>query len=209
MSIVRYDPILPGDPRSATALNQILSDLSDGSANLDARNFAEEGMDGRAVEVHPVGYRTGKITVTTRNAATLATSPTFVPLVHNVTTLRLSSPANVPAALLANERLRFRTRIWFETTIAAGYGIDGEFEIQLAHDAGAGAIRIPFTGRKAFCNDWHATVFSEGWVQGPVNITSVEVQYKLRVYPGAGVGGVAFPSCSCTWATLFKRCTDF
>lgn len=206
--IVRHTPILPTDARDRAAVNQVLSDLSDASDDIDAVNFAEEGMDGRALELHPVGERTGKLAVEVRNAATLPTSASMTQLVHNGTGLRLSSPGSIPATLLANEHLRVRARVWFETTLAAGYGIDGELELQLTWNNGAATAKVPYSGRRAHNVNWHGTVFCEGYIEGPTDLNWVEVTYTLRA-TGGGVGGVAFPSCSCIWATQFNRVTGF
>lgn len=212
MSAVNYDPIEVGDSRNKAPLNSIFADMETASSALDARNFAEEGLDAHALEAHPVGSRTGKVSVTSRPAASIASVGVFTNFVHNGTTIGLTSGgAQIPGALLANEKLRVRARLYFETTVLNGVGVDGEMTFQIVYNAGAGAVKMPYTLRYMYRNGLvkHGVVFIEGWLSGAIGtLVSTTVQYKLRAF-GGGAGGTAFPSYSMIWATKFNRCTGF
>lgn len=212
MSNVNYDPIEVGDQRNKAQINSIFADMETASGSLDARNFAEEGIDAHAIEAHPVGSRTGKVSVTSRPGASIASVGAMTNFVHNGTTIGLTSGgAQLPASLLANEKLRVRARLYFETTVLNGVGVDGEMKFQLVSNQGAGNVKIPYTLRHMYRNSLvkHGVVFIEGWLSGGIGtLTSVTVQYTLRAF-GGGAGGTAFPSYSMIWATKFNRCTGF
>lgn len=212
MSQAKYTPIDPGDSRDPAAANAIYTALGNASANLTAVNFAEEGQDSRAFEAHVVGRRTGLVQETTRPGANLALSGPFIQFVQNGTAFRLNAPGSVPAALAANEALRIRCRIWFESDIAAGLGIASKavtptiFGGQLVYNDGANHT-IPRTFRRlerinnaVRGND--GVFFTEGWLFGVIGLINwIELQYTL-----SGVGTYeCHPSKSAIWATLFRR----
>lgn len=202
MSAIRYSPLEPGDPRSAAGVNVVWDAIEVASAALSPENFAEEGLDHRAFEVHPVGKRTGKISETGRNAASLPVVGVYTQFVHNGTVYRLTSPGQIPASLAAGEMLRVRSRVWFETTLAAGQGLTGTgFGMRLVDSATGGEINYSQRDDAVGAGFWnHGTVFCEGWIVGPVAALAwVEAQYLLAA------GGTAYPSRGMIWATLFRR----
>lgn len=212
MSTVIYTPLQPGDARGSARVASILADFATGSATLDARNFAEEGMDGNPFIDHVVATRTGKLTETTRNGASLAAAAVFTQLVHNGTALRLSSPGDLPTSLSATEAVRVRARIWFETTLNSGQGLNGWFVGQLAWNDGSSTAKVPYTARYLYqgsaTNARHAVFLTEGWIAGATNLSWVEVRYTLAAV-GGGAGGIAFPSRSIVWAHKFTRIQGF
>lgn len=207
MSAVRYTPLLVGDPRGAGPLNAIWTEIEN-AVPLSAVNFAEEGVDYRPLADHPVGLRTGLIEETTRTS-TLATSATYTQYVHNGTTFRLTAPGDVPASLNDNEALRIRGRVWLETTLASGVGVEGRFGLLLSWRNGAAVATIAGSQREILAPNAgagqysHRVVFVEGWLFGPIpTINWVELRYKL-IAPGT-----ACPSKSMLWATRLLRINE-
>lgn len=206
MTQANYDPIHPGDVRSAAPVNTIYSSLATASQNLTGVNFAEEGMDFRPFETHPVGLRTGRIIETARPAVSfVVTGGAFAQFVQSGTVFRLNAPAALPAALTANELLRIRARVWLETTLAAGYGLTGaQWSLRLVWNNGAATAQIVFSKRSLIPpppgKGSDGVLFCEGWLHGPIPVIAwAELQYQLDV------AGLAFPSSSMIWATLFRR----
>jgi hypothetical protein len=208
---VNYTPVAPGDERDANQVNDIYDAFATDSNSVGSINFAEEGIDHRPLEDHPVGQRTGRVREGTRNAASLPVALGFVQFVQNGTAFRLNAPGGVPASLGNGELLRVRSRTWLESTFNSGNGLGGGapsiFSQHLSWNDGFSVFKIPFSGRSAIRGqaggvnvDRDCVMWLEGWLTGPIaNIAWVELQYAF-----AG-GGVAFPSASMLWATLFRR----
>src|SRR5688572_23262009 len=203
MAGIHILPILPGDARDAAVVNANWDQIAD-AVPIDAPNFAEEGLDYRALSVHPVGIRTGLVTESNRDSA-LATSASYVQFAQSGTTFRLTAPGGVPASLDADQHLRIRARVWLETTLAAGLGFVGTFGLQLVwHDGTSGAVITATTQELATATTPHAVLFLEGWLRGPITtINWVELRYK-----STGGGADANPSKSMLWATRLRRTNE-
>lgn len=208
MSEARYTPIIPGDDRGAGPVNAIFTALGSASASLTAVNFAEEGLDSRVFEDHPVGEQWAIVSETTR--AALAPAAAFVQYAPNGTAMRLNAGGGFSGVLGADEALRVRARVWFESTIAAGVGLGGPASItvflgKLVRFDGVGTNDLVHTTRvlglqNMFTLSADGVWFTEGWVFGPLATVSwVEMRYILQ-----GTPPVAFPSKSMIWGTLFK-----
>lgn len=208
MSRATYLPFEVSDPRSLSQANAPYSALATASASVDAKNYAVEGLDRRALETHPVGSRTGSLVVTTRAAANLGLSAAYTQLVHSATAMRLSAPGSIPASLAAGEYLRCRYRLWLETSvgneIGLGVALPALMSVRLYYNDGTSTVAVPYSTRTI--QHWGRVVpssalfFCEGWIAGPTNLSWMEAQYTL-----AGAGAVARPSVSCLWATRFRR----
>ncbi len=203
MSLVHYLPILPGDARDATALNSIWNAIAAASP-LGSVNFAEEGLDYRPLEDHPVAERLSVVSETVRDS--LATSVGYTQFVQSGTTFRLTAPGDLPASLDAGEFIRIRSRVWYETTVSGGVGFAEILGNQLVWNNGGATAVIAGSKRELLHNGAvaEAVVFCEGWLKGPITtIAWAELRYRLTA-SGAGTAS-ARPSKSILWATLFKR----
>lgn len=130
---------------SATVLNDALTAIATQTANVDADNLAEEGLDARAFTANITSVSAGT-PYTNETVATQALSTTWAQVNPGVGA-RLSS---IPA-LAANERLRLVASIEFRTTSGqSGLPSDASVELRLRKRVGGVESTITDTLRALF-----------------------------------------------------------
>lgn len=200
---IEYVPIEPGEARDPSRIDDILTELEAASALVEADNFAEEGLDDRAIVSHLVAEEDADpIEETNRNAASLAAGGAFAQFTHNGTAFRI-----VPSALSlgTDEALRIRFRTWLQTTESSGYGLTGAARFRLVYFTGALTVAVPYaqvrTTKRTFANPthYHAPITLVGWLFGQLPAVNwIEVQFTLAA------AAVAFPSRSRLSLTRYR-----
>jgi hypothetical protein len=186
MSRVLYTPPRPGDIRSADDINTILTAIASASGDVDQRNFAEEGLDATVFEREVSARRRARVTGSARTAIAAAAAFATIPFV----TTGGSGIAVRTAAigqLAANSVLRIRSRLSFESTVAAGVGIPNDgVRTLVRHVWNDGVSTTKVAGSQKshrkltpIAIPLHLTFVWESWLVGPIaNIAWIEVQYQ-------------------------------
>lgn len=201
MSRIQYSQM--SGARSATALNAALAAIQAGTTALNYENILPDSMDRLVLPARPVWEVLSSLEISTRNAATLTTvtSPSWATLVHDGHNLSFNFTAY---SLGANDALRFRSWISWETTPSAGQGIQGTVSLRWFRDdtsaklsASGGSIQRDASGTSG---NQHGYTYIEGYIEGPATLNAnILVQYQ---YP---TGGDAFVSRSITGLDLIKN----
>ena len=193
MSRVQWDGMFPRDPRDAFGIGSLYTGLH--GVDLDHENFADDGLDRRALDTNAhVDEGFTPIEETTR--ASLAAAAVWTQYAPNGTAFR-SGAITIGSA----EVLCVRLRAFFKSTAAAanlGLGATADLEMRLVKSTGGGTKLTGSYRRKLVSTvGYHGWIGVLGWVEGPVSLSYVEAQYKLT--------GTAFPSVSVMDGLLYKR----
>lgn len=180
MSRWQYTPIQPGDPRDPAVVTGILDGIATASAAVDARNFAEEGLDSTAFAARPM-VREVNIIHTARTAVV----PSAVFVQFNPGTVYRTGAL---PALGANDFMRIRSWVFFSTTNGGGPGLPlgSTFGMRHVWNDGVTTAKIPASEVRrtpvvgGVTTMLHGAFFIESWLEGPIaTIAWVELQYLL------------------------------
>lgn len=180
MSRWTYTPVQPGDARDPAVVDAILDDLATASGAVDARNFAEEGLDAASFAARPM-----VVDYTIAHAAR-----TLVPVAAAYVQFNPGTVYRTGAlpALGANDFMRIRSWQFFSTTNGGGAGLPlgSTFGMRHVWNDGAATAKItasevrrtPVVGGPTTM--LHGAFFIESWLEGPLaTIAWVELQYLL------------------------------
>lgn len=193
MSRVGLIPLLDRDPRGWDGVSLLYDAFS--GLTIDAENFAEEGIDRRAIDAN-AHVEEGFTPISESTRASLAAAAAWTTYAPNATSFRTGA-----LTVGSNELLWLRLFVFLQSTKSSGVGLaaSSDLEFRLANSAGGGT-KLDGSYRRKKCLSaagYHGWVSVEGWVVGPVSLSWVEVQYKLT--------GTAYPAKSLFDGVLYRR----
>lgn len=198
MSRIVYEPIGVRETRDADRVNDIYAAFEAATADIDERNLAEEGLDRTVLVAGPLELVGEQTDGTRTNIAT--TAGLFVKL-----TMSGDLRTGALGALTADEAIRVRYRVNFETTLAAGLGIQAavtDLRLRAAWNNGTTTAKVDWSERPCLPganNLRHGIVFGEGWIFGAqATVAWAEIQILVA---GASVN----PGTAGIWCTKHRR----
>lgn len=200
MSRITYRPLVEGETRDVTRVNDILAAIETASALLQPVNFAEEGFTAVKTAYRP----------RTLDEVVIGLTRTTVPVNASFTQFVMGDPVTMrtvtgPFTLLTGDLMRCRARIHLNTVPGSTTGISNghRLRFRMAYDDGT-TKKVPYSERGLMRNLYtdnllHGVMFLEGWLIGPATINWVELQQTL-----ASGGSASVERCS-MWLNTFHR----
>jgi hypothetical protein len=206
MSRIVTTRIAPGDARSAASVNAQYTAIEAAANALDFTNFTEEGITRWVTGSEEPSDNAAHIDEDTRSGVTMVAAA-WATAVFSGTTFRTGA-----LSVLANEKLRIRARMTFESTVAAGLGLSSldQVGIRLAYRAGGVTTVKTATVRRDLITASvtglnHTRLRTQGLINGAIELEWVELQVE---YVNAGGGGYAcYPSKGLLDVQRFRRVT--
>ncbi len=132
---------------SASVVNAVFTAISTQTTNVDEENFAEEGLDYRALEASISAEATERFT--TNSSGTQALTATYATLNFNGSPVSIPSSGTIEVA--TNERLRVTCCLeFFSNATQSGIPTDTDVEVRLMYDVGAGGVGVSQAYRRLY-----------------------------------------------------------
>lgn len=181
---VDWTPYTVRGARDPATFNDAQDALITASGTLDASNFAEEGLDERAVEDGIAVQHLWTITESTRDTGTPLTSGSFTTLAFSGTTFRETFSPDLSVG--SDDLLQLRARLHLSSVSAGDPGLadNSDLRMRFAYQPNGGsstAVAVSLRVREVVTSvpQKQATLSLFAWVGGPLTLDWFEVQYRF------------------------------